>query len=794
MGKKRLYAALACFLAISAITSLLLLPVLKQCMLTEHFGNGTPLKDALPECAQQTATDNVVPVAAMSAALLAILAMNPAKVLAEATKSTASALITLTTISAGLLLPYFAPGKMLLYDGLVFQAASFSYYQMLSDGQLPHFFFNWALGSMHPAYHGQVFFTLAGAANFLFNNIDAAFRTTAFLLHISSAVTAFCLVKYLLKDNRAALAGGLAYALIPEHTIKMLLLGRTIAAPIYALLPVAILIIERFADGRTGRKALVAGMAIIAAAMFLSSPQDAQVTIALLFGYLVLRTTLNGKPLRQAAKAAALATAAGTLFLLLTAYWTVPYLLESEHVNTLQQKAIYEYTPKIPGRDDAAKALFPATGIAQLLRMNIKFTLDYLGLTLIAMAAFAAVKSRDRRIRLIAAYGAMTVLLGLFVTQRTGIVAALAISVAAAGGVAMVATVAQAKKPRLANAAYAALLIIIIADLGAWALIPPMPDFSQQETAYGAIPQGAEGTRVLDLHSNRRTYYPTLVYIQRNAQVPFSVLTTGDPKAFYYAATVASRAAQETYDFSQPLSRDVLEGLYMYNIGYLITHPDQKGIPAERNLEDKAPTLGFEKEPPMISRLNASPMIVAPTARKTPRISETEKGLFFTKGEFEKREFPWERVNASLGEMAINMDKGTAGTILIADSVENNGFRFPETAQQQELNLRIALHTVKTSKVTIIAETSADSYAQLSYAYYPWMEIRIDGQKAQHYKSAFNLLVLELPKGTHTIEITPTLTQLRKATLALSLAALILTAALLAGQIIFKRNHRTGNA
>ncbi len=796
---RRLFAFIGLFLLISALLNLSILPEVKQCILNEHFYGTASLTSAAVyiKCAQQLLPAKWLQIAITVAALVAIIALKPLRALADASQNTKHALLLLLTMTTGFLMAYFQPGRMLLYDGVVFQAAAQSYYEIFSSGQLPHFFFPWALGSMHTAYHGQIFFALTGLMNFMLHNIDMAFRTASFLLHILSGVAAFYLAKYVLKDNRAALIAGLIYALIPEHTLKMLLLGRTIAAPIYALLPVAILLIERFIDGRTGKKSLAAWLGLISAAMFLSSPQDAQVTIVLLFGYFFARMLLKEKSAGQLAKTAAITAAAAALFLLLTSYWTVPYILESEHVNTLQQKAIYEYKPKLPELGTAAKIAIPAAGILQLMKLNIDFSLDYFGLTALILAAAAIAKSGDKRIRLAGIYGAAALLLGLFITQRAGIFAALMVSIAAAAGSMKILPKLQFRKHSLAPVAFGVILIVVAADLGMWAFVPIMPDFTKQQKVYNEeIPQFAENARVLDLHSNRRTYYPALVYMDRQAQVPFSILTVGDPKAFYYVATAASRAAQEVYDNKQELSElseETRKALYMYNIGYVIVHPDQKGKTAAETFSDKAAALGFENLQPQVIKINATPLIISAAAKKIPLISESEKGLFFTKGEFENRGFPWENVRAALNEMEINATTNSAAAILIADDKDNAGFYAAEAAPAtpQQLQLKVIGHTVRANKVIIVAETTADSYAQLSYAYYPWMEARIDGKKTETYKSAFKLLVIRLPEGRHRIELTPKLTPLRKATAAVSLIALAaVTAMLLPWQRIFKQNRK----
>jgi len=787
MGKIRLYATLGLFLLISFLLNILILPVAKQCLLKGHFYNSLSLTSGALYANCASGITGVWPaITVLAVAIIALVLVNPVKVLVESSKKTTAALAIAVAVTAGFLLAYFAPGRMMLFDGVVFQAASFSYYQTFADGHLPFFFFPWALGSMHEVYHGQVFFALTGLANLLIRNIDIAFRVIAFLLHVLSGVAAFYLIRYMLKSNQAALIGSVIYSIVPEHVTKMLMAGRVIAGPVYLLLPVAMLLVELFLDSKLGKLKLGLGLSIISALMFLSSPQDAQVIVILLLGYFAVKMLAKEFSLKQVMHTVAIGVFVVAVFALLTSYWTVPYILESKYVNNLEQKAVSEYVPKLPSVSSALIPFVPVAAAISLLKMNITSGLDYLGLSAILLVLFALWKG-DKRVRLLGIYGAIAVILGMVISSRTGPFVVMTMSILAAAGTIKLLTYLRIRKPTSSAWAYGVIFVVVAADLGMWSFFQVMPDLSMQEKVYNQnIPLMAGNTRVLDLQSNRRTYYPALVYMDRQVQVPFSILTVGDPKAFYYTATVVSRAAQETYDFNQTLSNEVREGFYMYNIGYVITHPDQVGISPAQSFSDKNEPLGLERKLPEVMKTAATPIIVSGEMKKIPKISEAaDKGLFYSKNDFEQRTFPWENVSSVITRMGINSTGNSAAMIPLSDDADNAGAAADETVPVQP-EVTVLQHEVKTAQVKILVNSTKDGYAQLSYAYYPWMDVQVDGRETKAFKSAFNLLVIRLPAGEHTITITPRLTPLRKVTFLVSMLTAAIAAFLLVHQRIFK--------
>ena len=75
-------------------------------------------------------------------------------------------------------------------------------------------------------------------------------------------------------------------------------------------------------------------------------------------------------------------------------------------------------------------------------------------------------------------------------------------------------------------------------------------------------------------------------------------------------------------------------------------------------------------------------------------------------------------------------------------------------------------------------ELSSPGYLQLSYSYYPYLRVLIDGNEIETFPTAFGLIGLQSYAGVHTLEIIPYLSPLRRVVLAISVLGL-LTLALL---------------
>jgi hypothetical protein len=77
------------------------------------------------------------------------------------------------------------------------------------------------------------------------------------------------------------------------------------------------------------------------------------------------------------------------------------------------------------------------------------------------------------------------------------------------------------------------------------------------------------------------------------------------------------------------------------------------------------------------------------------------------------------------------------------------------------LAAKIQNHEMESQYVRIEYSLSAPAYVQLSYAYYPYLRILIDGKEVSSFPTSFGLIGVQSPAGEHALEIVPYLSSLR---------------------------------
>ena len=83
-------------------------------------------------------------------------------------------------------------------------------------------------------------------------------------------------------------------------------------------------------------------------------------------------------------------------------------------------------------------------------------------------------------------------------------------------------------------------------------------------------------------------------------------------------------------------------------------------------------------------------------------------------------------------------------------------------------------HYMESQYVRIEYNMSTPAYLQLSYSYYPYLRVLIDGKPVKTFATSFGLLGLESPAGAHIIEIVPYLSDLRLIVGVVNICTLIL--------------------
>ncbi len=680
---------------------------------------------------------------------------------------------------------YMAKGDVLLGDAYLFHPAAQIFKDAAAQG-IPHHTFYWYGGSAHFEYYGQLYFALAAVADIVFRDMNLTLKIINWLLHIAAAVAVYLLAIELTKSKKASFAAAIAYSVSYEHIARIMLHGRLMDSLMYILLPLLLLIAEKYLKGKISRTTATAGLSLTAAAIFLNSPGDGVFLLIPAAIYSALRFLQLKQPQM---KITVLKTAAviGMLVVVLTSFWTVPFIVEKASFNAgarVGELTSMRFSPGILKE----MASFPGQrGIAPV------YYLGMVQIILAAIAAFSIIRRKgNKALVALAMAAAATLILILLQSSRYAPALVLALAMLAGAGSliltnSLTAKTRGVKLPKFITAAqiFIFLLALIVLDSAAALLQPYYPDFSAEKQFLSEKIPSAAGFRTIDLHSDRRTFYPSLTYLATKTESVFGSILEGAPKSDNYAAAIATQAAKEYYDDGANFSQETLDGFYLFNVKYVVLHPEQIGNNLSLGRSFKA-AVGLEKDLE-ITELGNSPVIAAAKIQQYENRELEKEENYFLRTKFETREINYEITGEITRLMKINREKATADEILVKDAADSEtGTREPANNNNSEdLEVKAAVIETKHAKIKLAVQQNRDAFLQLSYAAGPEISVLVDSEKVNYHTTAVGTIAIKTSGGEHTIEIVARPSRLRQ-TLFVAAAA---TAVLLAGALLLAKNR-----
>ena len=101
---------------------------------------------------------------------------------------------------------------------------------------------------------------------------------------------------------------------------------------------------------------------------------------------------------------------------------------------------------------------------------------------------------------------------------------------------------------------------------------------------------------------------------------------------------------------------------------------------------------------------------------------------------------------------------------------------------------KVVSHVVGRQEVEMKVAVSAKCYARLAYAYFPYLQVRVDGKAVRPLQTAGRFMALPLDAGEHDIVIKARLSPLRRGLLALAAVSLVMAL------VLVFREHRNKRA
>lgn len=754
-------AALTAWLAAIIQIQINLLPTLRQCALNREgvraLESATGIITAAKECLNNGAITFFAAIIILTAFLLitGIKKGYIAKAYDYIDRKNMH-WILVAAITAIAALPYLSKGSVLLGDGLLLSAATAYMKESLLQFTYPFWTPYWYSGTELFPFYASLYPTIAGAANILLTT-DTAQKILLFALHTGSALLAYKAAKTITKNSDFAIISGIAYGLSLEH-IGRIMIGRLITSFTYLLLPILFIAYEMNASNKLGSRKFIAITAITSALLLYNHQTDGLFMLAAFTLYAALRTTETKQ--RQAIKHL---TAAMLLALLIISFWAIPMIIERSDASG---------TGKL---SDIANINAPNFQLAkELLSWPGKWgerPAYYIGISLAIIATTGIAYLIKNKKYAIPITTAVIVMLALTQTTRYMPAIILMLSISAAYGLEFINKKGWAGRKTILAIAIAVLLIDMLpatTQLG-------YPDFKEVNRLYRGI-SASDGERVLDLTTDRRTFWPTLIYLNNRQEAVFGVSIEAAPKSFPYAAAIAQKAAEEIYDKQEKLSEKTLDGLYLLGAKKIIIHNEQKGKNPKEEFISKKASLGLERNLSIIELQEHSLLIAAPEI-ETAAPSELEKQEgWYLRPKFEERTINRQETDTITEQMRINRKEASAKKILVKSGSGKT--------EAKEPKLETLSSETKVNKAAIKYNLSEEAYVQASYSHYNNLAVKIDGKETQYQQTATGTIAFRSAPGVHELTIEGKKSPLRKATQIISLAG-----AAIAALLIFKRKN-----
>ena len=669
--------------------------------------------------------------------------------------------------------------------------------EAISAGEAPVWTFFMGTGSPYLQNYGFAFFYLVGLVDLALRDLSLSLKLTMAAGHLLSGIGMYFLAAGLCRSRRAGFIAGLAYSICFWHTQQVLIMGRLSLSLFYAVLPWAFHYVERVAASPYKMRAALLGGVSVALLTF-THPGYGTYALVLLACYSLLRLW----SCRKRPDAVAILHSGLLLFLIgatFGSYMNAGIYLERGHTR------MHEFSIDLSGVPDP-------TWQHLLGWSNFRFWLippsepvhwygGYLGISLVLLAlAGGAVALRRHQGRLAPCWVCLVLVALVIIAYRWPPIADLPLIhafnasryllflsffLALAAGMGTYSLLSRGPRWLARSRWYTILLLVLMIDLFPTTFVQPYNEenywsTSLEQNILKPIAVAAAPFLQRDELPEYRAHWvgPGLYSYKRQAYTLY-LGATPISEAFHpgelrtlqtftqpftgWANTLIGRMDSLEQLKAHPLYKLLSDGLYLLNTRYLIADSPNRfttvlsmghsPIVVSGRLE------GYDRNatgPEAISaRIGVEPEMDEAIARALEIIARTG-------------------VQRPLGSLACER-------ILVRDM---EGQRNLETAPVA----RVLSHVVRRQEVEMKVEVSADCYARLAYAYFPYLRVSVDGKPVRPLQTAGRFMALPLEAGEHEIAIEARLSPLRRGLLALAAVSLVLALALVVRE---HRNLRT---
>ena len=670
---------------------------------------------------------------------------------------------------------YLLPGTLTVStDGIYYTTLAWLLRDILGSGQLP-IWTNWGdMGFPLMQFYSPLFFATLALVSSVVPNIWVAAKALLFALHVASVAAMFAFVRRLSASPLAALCAAAAFGCAYYRYHNIVYVGKLVMAPTFLLWPVQLLLVEHVLSAQPSRRAGAALGLVTASALAAHVYFGFYASIfAALYG-LVRAPTLHSS-LARAARAIMRQAGWMALGVLGALFYTLPAALE---IDLTTQGGWYPggYVQRVAGWPvrEIFAAVFTWEG-----GQSRWWQWGYVGNSILLLAAAGGLAAATSR-RPYARGALLLLIVGLFFSigpytalfSSQGQFAVFVLISACVGTGVFVA--------ELEAGPMGARIVRWLCKLGG-----PARAHSAQRTQFWVTTLVAAVCAVIAFDMLRHTLFV-------NFQVPPSVNASPENRTDAHAWLMARRGTGDGRVLDQTAPENGWQVPMLAGMPGFENNGDSPvmAAPFLRNLRPSGPNpWGIRAHPPaelfgdafsllLLANVDyvitdaPSPLAQRPAAVQTADgavIVPTGGGLPMLASAVARVEPPPLYFAPLASAMTISPATATAEFLPVRAPVP----ALPAAANSNALALTVHTHTMQSQQVQLDYTLSAPAYVQLSYAYYPYLQISVDGAPVAAFPTTFGMLGFSSPAGRHVATVVPLLSPLRQWIGMLNLGALL---------------------
>ncbi len=717
--------------------------------------------------------------------------------------------VGLLFVSSLVLVRYYAASGEFSWAGDAPQHLATAYMaaRSMENGELPIWTFFIGNGSPYLQHYGFLFPYLVGFADLLFNDLFRSLKVVLMISHALSGIGMYLYVSRLCNSRRAGFIAGLGYVLCFWHLQQVLIMGRLPLGLYYCLLPWVFHFFEQvLLVGRASRGVLLGGLSI--SMLSFTHPAYGFYTCVILLLYAVVRLLLLRKHgcFKKMVAASLLYMVCGLLF---SAYMNVGMWVESAFTN------MSDFDFGLTDPDVSWQRLPGPTWHHVLVWSNYRFWLvpltelhwygGYLGLSLIVLALIALFAAcsiwRSSRVRhylpcLLMLLVVVSVLLAyrlpllnsihlIQVFNPSRYLLFVAFFLAASAGIGM--NLILLSRPRLLSRSrwFTVLLLVLLADLGTTTFQQPygkqrdisflqQQKYSEREAMSGSTVPNYRAQWIAGGHHSAHSIARMVIdgktpvpEVYHPGELPASEALT---KPVMYTLRKLLVTTQTSAAFAVHPVRDLtINGLRLLNTRFVVSTTNPAGNALQVEIDNT----------PIIVAPRLASFVSEPTTQDE---LESDLGRFLRLAELDnKTRFRVKNGLRMVQEMGLDPVRSVCERILVSTST--SGDVLGTSPEVEVLEHRVAHHDV-----FLRVNLTEPGFARLAYAYYPFLQVRVDGEVVDAIETADRFIALKLDAGEHAIALEARLSPLRRSLIALALTTLAVVA------IFAVREHRLNRA